>query len=95
MKHYTIEFECIDGMDLLYIKRYVSLSVQVKEKREQERATNLPAWECTSKQDTKRKQRTYKEGKEGLISKESWHFEVRPQKLNENCQEIRKKEAQK
>lgn len=46
------------------------LSIQVKIKRGQERATDLPAWVCTSKQDAKRKQRTYKEWKKGLISKE-------------------------
>lgn len=38
----------------------------------------------------KRKQRTYREWKKGLISKENWHLEVRPQKFNENHQEARK-----
>lgn len=35
-------------------------------------------------------ERTYKEWKKGLISKESWHLEVRLQRLNANCQEARK-----
>lgn len=66
----TVEFEWTEGRDLLEIKCFLSLSIQVKIKRGQERATDLPAWVCTSKQDAKRKQRTYKEWKKGLISKE-------------------------